>query len=61
MNLRIYDPEAEQLAYALASESGEPMEEAVLRALRERLGRILEEKRNLPKRRRPNRGRKNRR
>ncbi|HEY2546441.1 MAG TPA: type II toxin-antitoxin system VapB family antitoxin [Candidatus Acidoferrum sp.] len=61
MDFRIYDPETIQLAETLAAEAGEPLEEAILQALKERLEQVKQEKAALPKKRRPNRGRKNRR
>lgn len=39
MNLRINDPRIEELAQELAKQTGEPLDEAVRRALQERLTR----------------------
>jgi|GEM_PF-605968 len=42
MNLRINDPGIEELAQELAKQTGEPLDEAVRRALQERLAREAE-------------------
>jgi antitoxin VapB len=47
MALRIQNPTAERLAQALADRTGETVEEAIIRALGERLERELQKKRSL--------------
>lgn len=46
MALNIRNPEAERLAAALASETGETKTEAVTKALRDRLARVRRERSN---------------